>query len=307
MGERQYLELLHRVITEGMIRRGRNGNTLSLFGEHLRFDLRNASFPLLTTKRMPLKAISYELSWFSQGFTSNKYLTDRNVKIWTPNAETGPLWEASPPLWQDLGPIYGFQWRHFGADYVGSPEFRDMAYSCESGDASRVGGVDQLRWVVDELRRNPGTRRAILSAWNPVDIPHMALPPCHVMSQYWIGEDGLRCHMYQRSADVGLGVPFNIASYALLTKIIAECVGVPARELVMSFGDTHVYEEHVEGLKEQITRVPGEFPTLELEWEGDWTRTYPDEFLKWSDENKFSNFVLKNYTPQETIRLAMVA
>ena len=179
-----------------------------------------------------------------------------------------------------------------------------MAYT---ENDNRSGGVDQLRWVVDELRRNPGTRRAILSAWNPVDIHHMALPPCHVMSQYWIGEDGLRCHMYQRSADVGLGVPFNIASYALLTKIIANCVGVPTRELVMSFGDTHVYEEHVEGLKEQITRSVGEFPTLELEWEKEWITTYPDEFLKWSDENKFSNFVLKNYNPQSHISLQMIA
>lgn len=303
-GERQYLELMAKIIREGQKRIGRNGNTLSLFGEHLRFDLRNNIFPLLTTKKVPFKTLSTELSWFSQGFTSNKYLTERGVKIWSPNAESGPLWKSSPVEWQDLGPIYGFQWRHFGADYVGSPEFRDMAYS---SPPVIVGGVDQLHWVVDELRRNPGTRRAILNAWNPVDIPNMALPPCHVMTQYWIGEDGLRCHLYQRSADIGLGVPFNIASYALLTKIIAGCVGVPARELVMSFGDTHIYEEHIEGLTEQIARVPGEFPTLELEWGGDWLRTYPDEFLKWSDDNKFSNFILKNYNPQSHISLPMIA
>jgi thymidylate synthase len=312
MGERQYLELLRRVINEGVLRRGRNGNTVSLFGEQLRFDLRDSSFPLLTTKKMPIKAISYELSWFSQGFTSNKYLTERNVKIWTPNAEAGPIWRTSPVTWQDLGPIYGFQWRHFGANYLGSPEYLNMHYGIDAGVDSRIietsiQGVDQLRWIVDELRENPGTRRAILSAWNPVDIPKMALPPCHVMSQYWIGNDGLRCHMYQRSADVGLGVPFNIASYALLTNIIAKCVGVPARELVMSFGDTHVYEEHIEGLKEQILREPGDAPQLELEWNKEWTKTYPDEFLKWSDENKFTNFILKNYSPQETIRLGMVA
>jgi len=303
-GELEYLRLIHRILTSGYRRVGRNGTTISLFGEHLRFNLRGGRFPLLTTKRVPWRTMFRELKWFLLGRTDNKWLRDRGVGIWNGNAEAGPLWgwgsgEREKEI-EDLGPIYGFQWRHFGAEYMGA-KAEDTDYPANYPFGV---GVDQVKQVVELLRSDPGTRRAIISAWNPKAIPHMTLPPCHILSQYWVSPEGLHCHMYQRSADVGLGVPFNIASYSLLTHIIAHCVGLPAVELVMSFGDTHIYEEHVEGLKEQITREPFPVPHLRVVLPEGWGREW-DETWPWEVEEDWIR--VDEYVHSPTIKLPMIA
>lgn len=309
-----YLSLVSEVLADGEEREGRNGTTLSVFGRQLRFDLvnRDASgtptqlvMPLLTTKRVPYRLVVEELKWFASGRTDNKYLADRKVRIWQANADAGPLWTGSDPAVGDLGPIYGFQWKHFGATYEGCKEFGEERYNPDTEDVYRESqydgkGVDQLAWIVNELKTNPGTRRAVMSAWNPVDIPKMALPPCHIMAQFWIGKRGLSCHMYQRSADLGLGVPFNIASYATLTHVIAKAVGVPPNELVMSFGDCHIYEGHVDALREQCTRDVRPFPTI------DFMRGLEDYSV---DElmDMGGGFRVIGYDPHPTVRMAMVA
>ena len=287
-GERGYLSLLKRTIETGELRKGRNGNTYSLFGEQLRFDLTDSRFPLLTTKHVPLRLVLDELRWFVSGKSDNKWLMDRNVKIWDSNAKAGPLWSNDTS--EDLGPIYGFQWRHFGADYKGFKNDSDREYKGE--------GIDQIDYVFQELKNNPSSRRAIMSAWNPSDLSQMTLPPCHILSQYWIGNRGLSCHLYQRSADIGLGVPFNIASYSLLTCAFAKALNVEADSLVMSFGDSHVYECHKEGLLEQIKREPFKFPTIILP-DGD----NPIDILL----NEETPIKISGYHYHPRIRLPMIA
>ena len=289
VGERGYLSLLKRVIETGEKRIGRNGNTYSLFGEQLRFDLTNNTLPLLTTKHVPLRLVLEELRWFVSGRTDNKWLMDRNVKIWDSNAKEGTLW--SDDTSEDLGPIYGFQWRHFGAKYEGYKNEERM-YDGENK------GVDQIDYVFQELKRNPTSRRAIMSAWNPKDLSQMTLPPCHILSQYWVGERGLSCHLYQRSADIGLGVPFNIASYSLLTHAFAKALNIEADSLVMSFGDSHIYECHKEGLLEQIQREPYDFPKITLP-DGD----NPIDILL-NEENPIK---VSDYKHHSRIRLPMIA
>jgi thymidylate synthase len=291
-GERGYLSLIKKVINTGERRLGRNGYTRSLFGEQLRFSLTNSNtntpiLPLLTTKYVPLRLVLDELRWFVQGRTDNQWLMERNVKIWDANAKNGTLWSNSET--EDLGPIYGFQWRHFGADYQGHKN-DDRKYEEQ--------GVDQVEFVFQELKHHPESRRAIMSAWNPKDLPKMTLPPCHILSQYWIGKNGLSCHLYQRSADIGLGVPFNIASYSILTHAIANSLGIRANELVMSFGDCHIYEEHLEGLSDQIKREPYEPPTIYVP-KGD----HPLEILM----NEKDPIRVNEYVHCGRVRLAMIA
>lgn len=220
----------------------------------MRFSLRDGTMPLLTTKRVFWKGIVEELLWFLRGCTSSKELAERGVHIWDANGsraflESRGLGEREEG---DLGPVYGFQWRHFGATY------RTMHDSYEGE------GIDQLAEVVELLRRDPTSRRILMSAWNPPDLAKMALPPCHVLSQFLVDEDrSLTCILYQRSADLGLGVPFNIASYALLTHMLAHVTGLRPHELVHVMGDAHVYENHVEPLQSvQLGRVPRAFPKI---------------------------------------------
>lgn len=286
-GENQYLSLVKKILETGEQRSGRNGNTYSLFGEQLRFDLSKSTLPLLTTKHVPLRLVLEELRWFVSGKTDNKWLMDRNVKIWDSNAKAGPLW--SDHTHEDLGPIYGFQWRHFGARYEG---FKNEHRTYENE------GADQIEYILTELRNNPGSRRAIMSAWNPKDLPQMTLPPCHILSQYWIGEKGLSCHLYQRSADIGLGVPFNIASYSLLTHAFAKALNIEANMLVMSFGDCHIYESHKDGLTDQITRKPYAFPKIQLP-NGD----HPIDILM----NEETPITISDYEHHPRIRLPMIA
>jgi thymidylate synthase len=237
---RQYHDLLARILDEGVSKSDRTGTgTRSVFGHQMRFDL-SRGFPLVTTKKLHIKSIVHELIWFLAGDTNTKYLTDNKVTIWDEWADENG----------DLGPIYGRQWRSWVVpDEPGQPQ-------------GRV--IDQIAQVLVEIRRNPDSRRLIVSAWNPADIPKMALAPCHCLFQFYVADGRLSCQLYQRSADVFLGVPFNIASYALLTHMIAQVTGLKPGDFVHSFGDVHLYANHVEQAREQLARAPRPLPRLRL-------------------------------------------
>lgn len=252
--ELQYLDLVDRIIRTGTYRPDRTGTgTYSLFGTSMRFNLRH-TFPLLTTKRVFWRGVLEELLWFVKGETNAKLLQDKGVHIWDGNSSREYLDSIGLTKREvgDLGPVYGFQWRHFGAEYT------DM-HKDYSGQ-----GVDQLAEVIHKLKTNPSDRRIIMTAWNPAALKLMALPPCHMFCQFYVADGELSCLMYQRSCDVGLGVPFNIASYAALTLMIAQVCGLRPGEFVHMMGDTHVYSNHVEPLKEQLKNAPLHFPTLKI-------------------------------------------
>ena len=228
--------------------------TLSLFGAQMRYSLRDGTFPLLTTKKVFYRGIAEELFWFIRGSTNAKELQEKNVRIWDGNSSREFLDSIGLTEREegDLGPVYGFQWRHFGAEYV------DMAADY-SGQ-----GVDQLAEVINRIKTKPNDRRIIMSAWNPADLDKMALPPCHCLVQFYVAGGELSCQLYQRSADMGLGVPFNIASYALLTVMIAHVCDLLPGDFVHTLGDAHVYLNHVEPLKTQLEREPKPFPKIVL-------------------------------------------
>jgi thymidylate synthase len=233
-GERQYLALLAQVLAEGSRKSDRTGTgTLSVFGRQMRFAL-DGSFPLLTTKKLHLKSIIVELLWFLRGDTNVKWLQERGVTIWDEWADENG----------ELGPVYGYQWRHWR-----TPDGRE---------------IDQIRQVVDSLRAKPDSRRHLVSAWNPADVDRMALPPCHALFQFYVANGRLSCQMYQRSADLFLGVPFNIASYALLTLMVAQVCGLRPAEFVLTLGDAHVYLNHLDQAKEQLSRSPRPLPRIKL-------------------------------------------
>jgi dihydrofolate reductase / thymidylate synthase len=253
--ESQYLDLIEKILKDGEVKEDRTGvGTISIFGAQMRFSLRNGRMPLLTTKRVFWRGVCEELLWFLRGETDARLLSDKGVKIWDDNGSRAFL--DSRGLTEnevgDLGPVYGFQWRHFGAEYKG----RDSDYHGK--------GVDQIKQIVETLRKNPSDRRILLSAWNPCAINKMALPPCHIMAQFYVSRGELSCMMYQRSCDMGLGVPFNIASYSLLTILLAKASGLRPGEFVHTLGDAHVYRNHVDALREQLTRVPRPFPYIKF-------------------------------------------
>lgn len=237
--EAQYLQLMRKILAEGNYREGRNGNTYSLFGEQMKFDLR-AGFPLLTTKRLNYKSIIVELLWFLRGESNIKYLHDHDVHIWDQWADKEG----------ELGPVYGVQWRNWGG-YIG-PTMKPVA------------GIDQIKKVIEGLKADPYGRRHVVTAWNPDEIDIMGLPPCHMFFQFHVAGNRLSCHMYQRSADWFVGVPFNIASYALLTHLVARECGFEVGTFVHSFGDLHLYANHREQAMLQLSRTPTQFPTLVL-------------------------------------------
>lgn len=251
--EYQYLEIVQDILDHGVKKGDRTGTgTMSVFGRQMRFSLRDGTFPLLTTKKTFHRGISEELFWFIRGSTNALELKEKKVMIWEGNSSREYLDSVGLNHRQvgDLGPVYGFQWRHYGAEY------KDM-------HADYTGqGIDQLADVIDKIKNKPNDRRIIMCAWNPKDIPQMALPPCHCLAQFYVANGELSCMLYQRSADMGLGVPFNIASYALLTHMIAHVTGLKAGEFVHTLGDAHVYLNHVEPLKEQLVREPNPFPKL---------------------------------------------
>ncbi len=256
-----YLDLLEKVLNEGTLKEDRTGTgTISLFGAQMRFDLQKG-FPLITTKKTHLHSIIHELLWFLQGDTNVKYLQDNNVRIWNE-------WAASDG---ELGPIYGYQWR---------------SWTTPNGQH-----IDQLAQVVDSLKRNPNSRRHIVSAWNVADIDQMALPPCHILFQFYVANGKLSCQLYQRSADLFLGVPFNIASYALLTTMIAQATGYEVGDFILTLGDAHIYKNHIEQAKLQISREPRTLPRMEI------NQTVNDLF-----SFQYSDFKLLDYDPHPHIK-----
>ena len=231
---KQYLDLLDRILKEGVQKGDRTGTgTISVFGNQMRFNL-SEGFPLLTTKKLHLKSIIYELLWFLQGNTNAKWLQERGVRIWNEWADEDG----------NLGHIYGFQWRSW-PDYNG-------------------GHIDQISEVIDQIKNNPNSRRLIVSAWNVADIQNMNLPPCHILFQFYVADGKLSCQLYQRSADTFLGVPFNIASYALLTMMVAQVCNLQPGDFVYTTGDTHLYLDHLEQAKLQLTREPRKLPKMKI-------------------------------------------
>ena len=257
---RVYLDLLERILEHGVAKDDRTGTgTLSVFGYQMRFDLR-AGFPLLTTKKLHLRSIIHELLWFLRGDSNVRWLNQHGVTIWDEWADADG----------ELGPIYGVQWR-----------------SWPTADGRTV---DQLAAVLEQIRTDPDSRRLLVSAWNVGELERMALPPCHVLFQFWVADGGLSCQLYQRSADVFLGVPFNIASYALLTMMVAQACGLEARELIHTLGDAHLYRNHLEQARLQLTREPRPLPRMRL-----------DPTVGSLFDFRFSSFTLSDYDPHPHI------
>jgi thymidylate synthase len=260
-GERQYLDLLAELLERGALKSDRTGTgTRSVFGRQLRFALRD-SFPLLTSKKLHLKSIIYELLWFLRGDTNVKWLQQRGVTIWDEWADENG----------ELGPVYGYQWRHWRTPGGGE--------------------IDQIKAVLANIRNKPDSRRHLVTAWNPADVDRMALPPCHALFQFYVAEGQLSCQMYQRSADVFLGVPFNIASYALLTLMVAQVTGLAPGEFVLTLGDAHLYLNHLDQAREQLARAPRPFPRMTLN---------PD--VKDLFAFRFEDFTLEGYEPHAAIK-----
>ncbi len=258
---RQYLDLMRRVLKEGVRKDDRTGTgTLSVFGHQMRFDL-SEGFPLLTTKKLHVRSIIYELLWFLRGDTNIRWLNENGVSIWDEWADDNG----------DLGPVYGAQWRSWP--------------TCDGG------AVDQIAEVVKQIRTNPDSRRLIVSAWNVAEVPKMALPPCHLLFQFYVAEGRLSCQLYQRSADIFLGVPFNIASYALLTHMVAHVTGLKPGDFVHTFGDAHLYLNHLEQARTQLAREPRALPRLEIARRVDNI-----------DDFRFEDFVISGYDPHPHIK-----
>ncbi len=256
----QYLDLLTEILNDGVEKPDRTGTGVrSLFGRQCRYDLA-AGFPLLTTKKLHLKSIIYELLWFLRGDTNIAYLKQNGVRIWDQWADAQG----------ELGPVYGHQWRNW-----------------PDGDG---GKIDQIQQVMDQIQQNPDSRRLIVSAWNVADVPRMALPPCHLLFQFYVADGALSCQLYQRSADVFLGVPFNIASYALLTIMVAHVAGLRPGEFVHTFGDVHLYNNHQEQAALQLSRTPRPLPTMRIGRQVDSIFDF-----------QYDDFILENYDPHPRI------
>lgn len=257
---KQYLDLLNRIMTEGTKKTDRTGTgTLSVFGHQMRFNLEDG-FPLLTTKKLHLKSIIYELLWFLKGDTNVKYLQEHGVRIWNEWADENG----------DLGPVYGHQWRSW-PDYNG-------------------GTIDQISNVIDQIKHNPDSRRMMVSAWNPAEVDQMALPPCHCLFQFYVADGRLSLQLYQRSADTFLGVPFNIASYALLLMMMAQVTGLKAGDFIHTTGDTHLYLNHLDQARLQLTRTPRQLPRMIL-----------NKDVKNLFDFKYEDFCLEGYDPWDHI------
>lgn len=257
----QYLDLMTHILENGVEKEDRTGTgTKSVFGYQMRFNL-SENFPVLTTKKLHLRSIIYELLWFLNGDTNVKYLNDHGVSIWNEWADENG----------ELGPVYGHQWRSWPAP---------------DGSA-----VDQISLLVDQIKNNPDSRRHIVSAWNVPEVNKMALPPCHTMFQYYVSEGRLSCQLYQRSADVFLGVPFNIASYALLTLMMAQVTGLEAGDFIHTFGDAHLYLNHMDQVELQLSRTPKELPTIKI-----------NDSIKSIFDFDFEDFELQNYNPYPGIK-----
>lgn len=286
--EHQYLQLISNILVNGDDFEGRNGNTKMIFGTQMRFQLSHHTLPLLTTKKLAWKTCLKELLWFISGSTNNKTLKEQNVHIWDTNGSKDFLNSRGLDYKEDdLGPVYGHQWRFFNAAYV----------DCRSDYTDF--GVDQLQNIIQMLKHptEKYSRRIILSAWNPCQLDLMALPPCHILMHFHVNQqDELSCILYQRSGDVGLGIPFNIASYAFLTHLLAHHCDLKAKEFIHFIGNAHIYHDHIEPLKTQINRTPYAFPSLKITNKCDNINDY-----------KLEDFVVENYNSYDKITMQMSA
>ena len=287
--EQQYLNLIRDILQGGSLDEGRNGPVLSIFGSAMHFSLENGQIPILTSKKVAWKTCLKELLWFISGSTDNQKLIDQKVHIWTDNGSRNFLDSRGLDHLKenDLGPVYGHQWRHFNAPYT----------NCSTDYSGQ--GIDQLQNIIDCLKDpvKRYSRRLVMSAWNPQQLDEMALPPCHVIAQFNVSNTNkLSCSLYQRSADVGLGMPFNIASYAFLTHILAKHCNLEAYEFVYMAGNCHIYEEHIEPLKKQLLNELYPFPTIEL------NNVYEN-----IDEYKIEDIQILNYKCNNTISMKMIA
>jgi len=293
--EYQYLNLLENILENGLWEDGRNGKTKSIFGASMRFSLKDGKIPIITTKKTAWKTCLKELLWFIRGETDNKILKEQGVHIWDANGSREFLDSRGLNLYPEdiLGPIYGAQWRNFGA-----------SYNCFTGKQIEnaghpFNGVDQLKYIIDALKdpKQRTSRRLIMTAWNPKQLDQMALPPCHILCQFNVHDSNkLSCALYQRSVDTVLGLPFNIASYSFLTHLLAKVCGLEAYEFIHFMGNCHLYENAIDAAKLQITREPFEFPTLSIKHVRENINDYQVE-----------DFLLHNYISHEAIKVAMVA
>jgi len=289
--EEQYLNLLREILERGTWEDGRNGRTKSIFGYSMRFSLQNGRIPILTTKKTAWKSCLKELLWFIRGETDNKILQSQNVHIWDGNTTREFLDSRGLGHYAEglIGPGYGYQWRHFNA----------TPYDPVSGQPLENRGIDQLAQIIEALK-DPAqrtSRRLLMTAWNPLQLDEMALPPCHILCQFNVHDGNkLSCSMYQRSCDVPLGSPFNIASYSFLTHLLAKHCGLEAHEFVYFMGNCHIYENHIEPMRTQVDRTPFEFPTIEI-------KTIREKI----EDYEVEDFVIQNYKSGETIRMNMVA
>ena len=296
--EYQYLNLIDKILANGFWEEGRNGRTKSVFGENMRFSLQNGQMPILTTKKTAWKTCLKELLWFIRGETDNKILQQQNVHIWDQNASHEFMNSRGLGHYPEgiLGPLYGYQWRNFNAPYdynKGTPDFYDW------NETEGKKGIDQLQFIIDSLKDpvNRYSRRLIMTAWNPCQLHQMALPPCHILCQFNVHDDNkLSCALYQRSADVMLGMPFNIASYSFLTHLIAKHCGLEAYEFVYFCGNCHIYEQHIEAAELQVDRTPFDFPILEI--------FKKNENINYYDIN---DFAVSNYISHDVIKMKMIA
>jgi thymidylate synthase len=284
--EEQYLAIVKDILENGKLIKGRNGNTISLNGSSMYFSLENQKIPILTTKKVAVKTCIKELLWFINGKTDNKLLKEQNVHIWDGNGSKDFLESRGLDYKEDdLGPVYGHQWRHFNAKYK----------TCDENYKNE--GIDQLEKIISSLK-DPNerfSRRLVMSAWNPCQIDEMALPPCHILCQFNVNNDNeLSCSMYQRSGDIGLGVPFNIMSYSVLTHLIAHHCGLKAKEFIYHIGNCHIYDDHIDQMNIQCLRKPYEFPNININ-------------TKYDDINNYTldNFEISNYKCHEKIKMDM--
>ena len=296
--EYQYLNLIENILENGNVEEGRNGITKGVFGNTMRFNLQNGKIPILTTKKTAWKTCLKELLWFIRGQTDNAILQEQGVHIWDANSSKSFLNSRGLTSYEEneLGPIYGRQWRHFNAPYITNSEKNDATSLFFNMDPR---GIDQLQQIIDALKdpAQRNSRRLVMTAWNPCQLDEMALPPCHILCQFNVVDGNkLSCAMFQRSCDVPLGSPINIASYSFLTHLLAKHCGLEAHEFIYFMGNCHIYDEHLESMKEQIQRKPFEFPTVEIVSKRENINDYLVE-----------DFVVKNYQSHDAIKMNMVA
>lgn len=289
--ESGYLNLLDDVLQNGEVKKTRNGNVISSFGKMLSFYNINDKFPLLTTKKMFTKGIIEELLWFLRGSTNALELQEKGVKIWEGNSTREYLDSIGLSHYAvgELGPVYGWQWKKFGKPY---------------GD-NNIEGFDQIKYVIEELMKENHSRRAVLSGWNPSQLNEMALPPCHILYTFYKNSHGLHCSMTMRSTDLFLGLPFNIASTAILTHIIASVLNIKAYAISINMTDPHIYEEHINAVKTQLNNDILNFPQLEIKKQKPSLDSSVDEKLQWINELKYEDFIFHNYTSANSIKAPM--